>query len=245
MTTKTTKQFRGMIRLYIGPMFSNKTGSLLEAYTRHSIGSRRCLLVRHASDSRYSTNAVSTHDGRSVETPVSCQCLYEIDHLVNNYQVICIDEIQFFEDAPIFCDKWANQGLIVEACGLCGTYTRTEFPVISKLIPLAEEVYKKSAICRETGRDAQFTLRTSNDEGTIVIGGADKYKPVDRKTFFTEFNTISVKEHELNEFKKFMEIYCSKNNVKILDYEKLWQFFNDNYTHFNCYPEVLKKFTTK
>lgn len=239
----TNKPFLGLIRLYIGSMFSGKTSALLEAYTRHSIGKRKCLLVKHNSDTRYDEKNVVSHNGRNISSSVSCDYLYEIDNIVNNYQVVCIDEIQFFEDAPIFCDKWANQGIIVEASGLSGTYTRSDFPVISQLIPLAEEVYKKSAVCRETGRDAQFTFRTSSDTETIVIGGDDKYKPVDRQTFFTE-NADTLKNYEMTSFKKFVELYCSRNNIVIDDEMKsnLWKYFNDNYSSFSCYLDILNVF---
>lgn len=231
--TKQNKELRGLIRLYIGPMFSGKTSALIEAYTRHSIGQRKCLLVKHSSDIRYSEENIMCHDGRCVVSSVSCKSLYEIDNVVDKYNVVCIDEIQFFDDAPIFCDKWANQGIIVEASGLCGTYMRTEFPVISQLIPIAEEVYKKAAICRETGKDAQFTYRTSNEKETIVIGGADKYKPVDRQTFFNDPTIRS--DFNYNIFEKFVNYYNKTNNINMPEETKknLLDTFKTSLTHDN------------
>jgi thymidine kinase len=240
--TSHNKYLRGMIKLYLGPMFSGKTSSLLEAYTRHSIGSRNCLLVKHIFDDRYSDRNIVTHSGINKVSSIVCKYLYEIDHLVNDYQVVCVDEIQFFEDAPIFCDKWANQGIIVEASGLVGTYTRSEFPVISKLIPLAEEVYKKSAVCRETGKDANFTLRTSSDNEIIVIGGDDKYKPVDRQTFFT--SNVNIKEYEKNEFIKFVKIYCENKKILLTEnnMNNLLIYFENNYKSFANYVNILEQF---
>ncbi len=185
---QNTHNHEGLIRMYIGPMFSGKTTALLEAFNRHSICGRKCLLVKHISDTRYDSCNVVSHDGVKCNTKniVVCGLLSEINDMIKNYDVVCIDEIQFFNDAPIYCDLWANKGLIVEVAGLNGTYMREEFPVISKMIPLAEEIYKKTAICRETCSDAHFTFRMTNDTQTIVIGGSDIYKPVDRKTYFTE-----------------------------------------------------------
>lgn len=233
------KPLKGVIRLYIGPMFSGKTSSLLEAYTRHSIGQRKCLLIKHSFDDRYNATDVATHDGRKLTSTIVCNCLYEADYLVNKYQVVCIDEVQFFEDAPIFCDKWANQGLVVEASGLCGTYTRDEFPVISRLIPLAEEVYKKMAVCRESGKDASYTFRTSNETGTVVIGGADKYKPVDRQTYFCD--TQRLKSYEIASFIKCAKLYISKNSLHI-DLDKLVCTFEVEYKPLQCYSEFINKF---
>jgi thymidine kinase len=238
------KFLKGMIRLYIGPMFSGKTSSLLEAYTRHTIGQKKCLLVKHTNDNRYSDVNVVVHDGRCLSSSAICDSLYVIDNIATKYQVICIDEIQFFEDAPIFCDKWANQGIIVEASGLCGTFTRSEFPVISKLIPLAEEVYKKSAICRETGKDAQFTYRTSNEVETVVIGGIDKYKPVDRKTFFENNLTQIYKNYEVKIFSEFVDIISKKYDILMSDNYKneLLKVFESNNDQHKCFKEILIKF---
>jgi len=207
-------------------MFSGKTSALIEAYTRHSIGHRKCLLVKHSSDIRYSEENITCHDGRCVVSSAMCRSLYEIDKTVDNYNVVCIDEVQFFDDAPIFCDKWANQGIVVEASGLCGTYTRSEFPVISRLIPLAEEVYKKAAICRETGKNAQFTYRTSDEKETIVIGGEDKYKPVDRQTFFGDRSIYVDFNSKL--FENFVDYYVKTNNINISDEtkKKILESFN-------------------
>lgn len=238
------KFLKGMIRLYIGPMFSGKTSALIDAYQRHTIGQRKCLLISHASDNRYSDINVVTHNGRQIESHVKCENLYVVDNIAPHYHVICIDEIQFFEDAPIFCDKWANQGIVVEASGLCGTYTRSEFPVISKLIPLAEEVYKKSAVCRETGKDAQFTYRTSNDVGTVVIGGLDKYKPVDRKTFFEDNISQIYKNYEVNIFNEFIGIVSKKYDIPLTDDHKreLSNIFIHNNDKHKCFRDILIKY---
>lgn len=243
-TTNPSKLFKGFIRLYIGPMFSGKTQTLLESYTRHSIGNRRCLLIKHKSDSRYDPVCVVTHSGQKAISSFVCSCLYEVDNIVNNYDVICVDEIQFFADAAIFCDKWANQGLIIEAVGLSGTYARCEFPVISQLIPLAEEVHKKSAICRETGNDAHFTCRTSGDTETIVIGGIDKYKPVDRITFFGDITSDAFKKYNLDAFLEFVIIYVQKNKITLPQdiQENLIQYFNNNISSHNSYVSLFESF---
>lgn len=234
------KKFRGIIRLYIGPMFSGKTSSLIEAYTRHSIGKRKCLLIKFSGDNRYDENEVVAHNGKKISSTYVCNLLCEADNIVSEYDVICIDEVQFFEDAPIFCDKWANQGLIVEASGLSGTYLRTEFPVISKLIPIAEEVYKKSAVCVETGNDAQFTIRTSEEKDVVVVGGSDKYKPVDRHTFFEANNYIKYDEEM---FSKFLDIYCNKNKLEIKDNKKEEiKHFKHNDKEGLGYVDIIKMF---
>ena len=238
------RNYNGYIRLYLGPMFSNKTGTLIEVFTRHNIGKRRCLLIKHSSDTRYDVSNVVAHNGMKICSSVSCDMLCHADHLVDDYDVVCIDEIQFFEDAPIFCDKWANQGLIIEAVGLNGTYQREEFPVISKLIPIAEEIHKKSAICRETGEDAYFTRRISDELGDIVIGSDDKYKPVDRYTFFNEVGEDKKNEYKLKEFKKFVGIYCKKHKLTNVENkpELVEIFKQSDKNNNNCYLHILRNY---
>lgn len=202
-----SEQYSGSIRLYIGCMWSGKTSAVIEAYNRHVIGRRKCLLVKYTNDTRYSDNGVITHSGIIKETNIKCQYLYEIDHIVRNYDVVCIDEIQFYKDAAIFCDLWANDGLIIEAGGLSGTFQRKDFKVISDLIPKAELIIWKMAVCCETGKDAVFTLRTTSEKSMEVIGGIDKYKAVDRKTYFSSITSDDLKEYKMEEMKKFLDIF--------------------------------------
>lgn len=182
------KQYSGQLKLILGCMFSSKSSTLLSRYRRHTIAKRKCLLVKNRIDDRYDNTCIVTHDNVKIESSCMCSKLEEIDHLISEYDVICIDEIQFFPDAPYYCDKWANMGKIIEACGLNGTFRREPFDIISKLIPLAEDIYYIRAICPETGNEASFTkctIDTTNTSGDVLIGGADKYRAVDRETYFT------------------------------------------------------------
>ena len=42
-----------------------------------------------------------------------------MDNIAHNYDVIGIDEGQFFGDAVAFCDRWANKGKVV----ICAAWT--------------------------------------------------------------------------------------------------------------------------
>ena len=159
-------------------------------YMRYKFSGKSCIVIKYKNDTRYDSRAmVVTHDNIKVEaTP--CEYLCEVNELVKDYDVICIDEVQFYKDAPAVCDKWANQGKIIVASGLSGTFNRTPFPVISNLIPLSETIIMLDAICEKTGNNAPFTkLLIENTTGGVeIIGGNDKYAPVDRQTYFTDIN---------------------------------------------------------
>lgn len=178
--------YTGSINLILGCMWSGKTGELIRRYNRHTIGGRKCIMIKYKNDTRYDSEMVVTHDGIKVNAIIA-DCLEQVNDAVQEYDVVCVDEVQFYKDAHIYADKWANQGKIVEACGLNGTFNRTEFPIISKLIPMAENISFLKAVCINTGNDATFSKINIQVDANVteVIGSDDKYKAVDRKTYFS------------------------------------------------------------
>ena len=212
----------GQINLIIGCMFSGKTSLLINRYNRYTIGNKKCLMIKFQRDTRYDEFQVITHDGISINA-VKCEYLYELDDIVNNYNVICIDEIQFYKDAHIMCDKWANQGLIINACGLSGDFNREPFPVVSKLIAIADDIVHTKAICRTTGADAVYSKLIKCSDGTNseeLIGGSDMYTAVDRQTYFNNSNNSNNSNHSNNNFelyKKFVHLYKTNINHNVCE----------------------------
>tara|TARA_A100001011_G_C13640736_1_gene567676 strand:- start:3 stop:539 length:537 start_codon:yes stop_codon:yes gene_type:complete len=172
----------GKINLIIGPMYSGKSTTLLTRYDRYEIANKKCLLVKYSGDNRYDTNKIITHS-RIERNAESCTKLDQLDTKVSGYDVICIDEIQFYEDASIMCEKWANQGIIVEACGLNGDFQRKPFEQISLLIPLSDSIIHMVAVDENNGMDAPFTKRLTDDIEQQLIGGAELYKASCRELF--------------------------------------------------------------
>lgn len=179
--------FNGSFNLILGSMWSGKTTELVRRYNRYIIGGKKCLMIKYKHDDRYDHTMVVTHNGNKINA-VPCGLLMDVNNMINNYDVICIDEVQFYQDAYVFIDLWANLGKIVEACGLNGTFNRTQFPIISKLIPLAEDITFIKAICKETGKDAVYSnIKIQTDGKSIeIIGGDELYNPVDRITYFKD-----------------------------------------------------------
>jgi len=201
----------GSLNLILGCMFSGKTSNLITRYNRYTIGGKKCIMVKYKADIRYDKKKVVTHDGIKI-TAIICEYLYEIDSIINKYDVICIDEIQFYKDAHIFCDKWATAGKIVEVCGLNGTYERKQFNIISKLIPKADSITYLTAICRENGNEAKYSKRLSDETEEQVIGGIDKYIAVDRMTYYNEYN---IKQDNIEKFKDFLNIYVTQCRIML------------------------------
>lgn len=75
------------------------------------------------------------------------------------YDVVAIDEGQFYPDIVDFCEELANNGTIVMVAALDGTFQRKPFGNIINLLPVAEKVTKLTAVCVYCGSEASFTQR--------------------------------------------------------------------------------------
>lgn len=75
-------------------MFSGKTSELIRRMKRYQIARYKCLIVRYAKDSRYSTSGIATHDKQEL-TAVSAEQLSTLRHMTSEVNVIGIDEGQF------------------------------------------------------------------------------------------------------------------------------------------------------
>jgi thymidine kinase len=100
-----------------------------------------------------------------------------------NYDVVAIDEGQFFPDIVEVSERLANEGVVVVIAALDGTFQRKPFGHILSLVPMAEQVIKLSAVCIECGSEAAFTRRTVDSQEVELIGGEESYKPVCRACF--------------------------------------------------------------
>ena len=102
-----------------------------------------------------------------------------MDNVVHAFDVVGIDEGQFFPDVVERCERWAATGKTVIVAALDSTFQRKPFNDILGLVPLAENVTKLSAVCAHCRGDASFTkrLRAGDEEqrGELRIGGADMY----------------------------------------------------------------------
>lgn len=86
----------GSIDLIIGPMFSGKTSELVRRVRRSLAASQKCLLIKYKGDTRYSEAPVlSIHDNVHMAAK-SVLMLSELENAAWHYDMIAIDEGQFF-----------------------------------------------------------------------------------------------------------------------------------------------------
>jgi thymidine kinase len=102
----------------------------------------------------------------------------------HDYDVVGIDEAQFFDDEIVaVCNKLADAGTRVIVAGLDMDYTGKPFGPMPALLATAEHVDKVHAICINCGGLAQYSHRTIDRNGLVVLGETDNYEPLCRQCF--------------------------------------------------------------
>lgn len=172
----------GQIQVIFGPMFSGKTTELIRRLHRYQFAKQRCLVVQYAKDVRYGYEKISTHDGQILPA-LSCINLTDLQPEAAKYDVIGIDEGQFFPDIVTFCNILADQGKILIVAALDGTFQKEGFGDVLNLVPLSESVIKLNAICTNCGKEAAFTRRKGLETKIEIIGGVEEYEAVCRNCF--------------------------------------------------------------
>ncbi|KAK9499757.1 hypothetical protein O3M35_002733 [Rhynocoris fuscipes] len=173
---------RGKLYLIIGPMFAGKTSELIRRIRRYGFSGMKYILFKYNKDTRYSYDKICSHDGKEISA-ISTLNLMDNIELTLDYNVIGIDEAQFFPDLVEFCEKQLETGKLLIVAGLDGTFKRTGFDNVLNLIPLAHSVDKLSAVCMTCGNNAAFSKRVGTETEIVVIGGLDMYMSVCRECY--------------------------------------------------------------
>ena len=159
--------FPTLFQVIFGPMFSGKSTELIRRLQRFKIARYNCLIVKYANDKRYTEDdAIATHDRQMLQA-VNATKLNDLKstfNIVDDYDVIGIDEGQFFPDIIEFAESMANNGKTVIVAALDGTYQRKGFANILELVPLAEHVIKLTAVCMNCFEDGSYTKRITEDK---------------------------------------------------------------------------------
>ena len=183
MTEKEEENHVGRIELIMGPMFSGKTTRLIDNIRKSAYKAKKAVMVSYYADKRYTKKSeVVTHDFIKYDS-VECKKLSEKFEILKNYDIIGIDEGQFFIDLIETCEQLADMGKIVIVAALNGDFRREPFPVIANLIPKADKIKLLTAYCFNCHKEAKYSLRIVASNEKILIGAGESYKPACRKCF--------------------------------------------------------------
>ena len=167
----------GWIHVITGCMFCGKTDEMLRLLRRFSIAGRSVVLVKPRIDTRTDDSTVESRSGARFEAR-SVDAASEIEPLAQGADVVAVEDAQFLDDElPDVATRLAEAGKQVLVVGLDLDFRGVPFGAMPRLMALADQVTKLTAICHVCGEPATRTQRllrgepAATDSPLIVIGG--------------------------------------------------------------------------
>ncbi len=165
-------------------MFSGKSEELIRRIRRALIARKRVQVFKSRLDERYAgINAISSHDGRTVEAIPVDTVAQIASRLDPTAQVIGIDEAQFLDAGIIpLVTSLAESGRRVIVAGTDTDFRGEPFGLMPQLMAIAESVDKLHAICVLCGGPATRNQRLIDgkpapyESPQIMVGAADRYE---------------------------------------------------------------------
>lgn len=166
----------GWIEVICGSMFSGKTEELIRRLRRAQIARQKVLIVKPVIDNRYETDYIVSHSDQKIASKAISQAR-EILDLASEYDVIGVDEAQFFDlELVEICQQLADEGKRVIIAGLDQDYRGVPFEPIPQLLAVAEYITKTLAICMKCGSPANRTQRIVKDSERVLVGAEGMYE---------------------------------------------------------------------
>jgi thymidine kinase len=182
---------KGSLEVICGCMYSGKTEELIRRVKREEIAGRKVQVFKSHLNTRYSLEAIRTHNGRSIEaTQVTNSSSAILQEMVDpEADVVAVDEIQFFDNEVVaVCDQLADSGMRVIVAGLDLDFRGEPFPgPMPALLAKADKLDKLTAVCVECGQPATRSQRLVDgqpaewDAATLMVGAEDTYISVCRQ----------------------------------------------------------------
>lgn len=188
----------GSCSIIFGPMFSGKTTELARQVVECADIELSCLYINHTIDVReteFFSSIVSSHSSgfKGISEKVECIKVSTLNNInIDNYDVIGIDEGQFFDDIVENVRDWVlNKNKKVIIASLDGKFNIETFGNVHRLICLCDPggIRKLGARCKRcmlktnTYRHyrlvpAGFTMRLVGGKSDVLVGGDDIYESV-------------------------------------------------------------------
>ena len=177
------KTNKGRLEVICGSMFSGKTEELIRRIKRVEFLNQNYIIFRPKTDSRNPNDKIISHAKTEIPAKIITNPKEILDS-ATNYDVIGIDEAQFFDSSLCkVCNELANSGHRVIVAGLDMDYKGNPFGPMPNLMANAEEVTKVHAICVETGELANYSFRKKTNDNLVMVGEKKEYEPLSRAAF--------------------------------------------------------------
>lgn len=175
------KALHGFVEVICGSMFSGKTEELVRRLKRAQIGRQKIQVFKPTIDTRFSLHHIQSHDSNRIPSRAVEKAKDILKYVDDNTRVVGIDEAQFFDETIIdVAQKLAYRGIRVIIAGLDMDFRGQPFGPMPKLLSIAEQVTKLSAVCVICGNPASRTQRISGPTGArapkVAVGAKEMYE---------------------------------------------------------------------
>jgi thymidine kinase len=164
------------IHVITGPMFAGKTTELLQKAQRYRYIGSSMLIIKPSLDSRYGNDVMMTHSGIKEHDIVNARELKDLSTKIDKFDILLIDEGQFFTDIYETCLEWRNilKKTIIVSC-LDMTSDGLPFGTIGNLFAIADTIQKLKSVCFHCKKDATFSKCLVSKKKQVLLGGVDTY----------------------------------------------------------------------
>ncbi|MFA5007335.1 MAG: thymidine kinase [Candidatus Izemoplasmatales bacterium] len=177
------KQREGWIEVITGPMYAGKTEELIRRVKRLEYAEQNVIVFKPTLDDRYAADEVVSHNNNRTRSINISKASEIMKYVEKDTDVVAIDEIQFLdEEAVAICEYLADHGVRVIVSGLDRDFRGEPFSFMPRLLAIAEEVTKLTAICVCCHTPATRTQRIVNGKPAnfhdpiILVGAKDTYE---------------------------------------------------------------------
>lgn len=172
--------------LILGPMFSQKTTTLINIYNKISNEDNvNTYIINYIGDKRYGNSGLISHDNVKVDCIFTDKIKEIYNHISiddTDKNILFINEIQFFSDTETII-QLLNDDFTIICSGLSGDFKINEFKTVSSLIPYSTDIIMNYAVCTNCHGKASYSYRNDVSVEQVVIGGSDKYTPLCYKCY--------------------------------------------------------------
>ena len=178
------------IDIITGPMFSGKTTELVRRLGILNSANFKVVYVNSTIDTRKNISHNSFFNGKLSIDSIRTESLFGVDLM--DYDVIGIDEAQFFSDLYFYCLEMCERyGKKIIVSGLNSDFQRNKFGQIMELVPICDTVVTLASFCKESANKNQFIPALFSkridkcNQNSVSVGAGESYIPVCRICYFT------------------------------------------------------------
>jgi thymidine kinase len=184
--SKSGDVFASRFDLYVGTMFGGKTEAMIKDLEKARFSRLYPILFKPRRDNR--TNGAWTKSHSALQFPAKIVNSSEevFRYISRRNRVVGFEELQFFESdiLPVIIRLVEEQKKWVIGAALDLDFRGQPFPTTTLLMPQADRLRKKNAICTKCGnRYARYSQRLVDCSEIEMVGGENEYAPRCRTCF--------------------------------------------------------------